>query len=88
MDADLGLSVVTPISLKPGIEIVGKKAGLPPLPPCELALYYRKDLTVPAVQKLADFIVEQVTHLENESRQTSERTPRKGSKAPALAESY
>ena len=88
VEADLGLSVVTPISLKPGIEIVGKKAGLPPLPPCELALYYRKDLTVPAVQKLADFIVEQVTHLENESRQASERTPRKGSKAPALAESY
>ena len=88
MDADLGLSVVTPISLKPGIEIVGKKAGLPPLPPCELALYYRTDLTVAAVQKLADFIVEQVTHLENESRQASERTPRKGSKAPALAESY
>jgi len=29
-----------------------------------------------------------VTHLENESPQASERTPRKGSKAPALAESY
>jgi DNA-binding transcriptional LysR family regulator len=88
VEAGLGLSVVTPISLKPGIEIVGEKAGLPPLPPCELALYYRKNLTVPAMQKLADFIVEQVTHLENESPQASERTPRKGSKAPALAESY
>ena len=40
------------------------------------------------MQKLADFIIEQVTHLENESPQASERTPRKGSKAPALAESY
>jgi hypothetical protein len=48
---------------------VGKKAGLPPLPPCNLALYYRKNLTVPAVRKLADFIVEQVTHLQNESRE-------------------
>ena len=88
VEAGLGLSVVTPISLKPGIEIVGEKAGLPPLPPCELALYYRKNLTVPAMQKLADFIVEQVTHLENESPQASERGPRKGAKAPALVESY
>ena len=39
VEADLGLSVLTGISLKPGIEIVGKKAGLPPLPPCHLALY-------------------------------------------------
>jgi DNA-binding transcriptional LysR family regulator len=89
VEADLGLSVVTSISLKPRIEIVGEKAGLPPLPPCELALYhYRKNLTVAAVQQLADFIVEQVARLESESRQASERTPRKGSKAPALAESY
>jgi DNA-binding transcriptional LysR family regulator len=69
VEADLGLSVLTGISLKPGIEIVGKKAGLPPLPPCNLALYYRENLTVPAVRKLADFIVEQVTQLENESRE-------------------
>jgi DNA-binding transcriptional LysR family regulator len=33
VEAGLGLSVITPISLKPGIEIVGEKAGLPPLPP-------------------------------------------------------
>jgi DNA-binding transcriptional LysR family regulator len=77
VEADLGLSVLTGISLKPGIEIVEKKAGLPPLPPCNLALYYRKNLTVPAVRKLADFIVEQVTHLESESRQAPEHTPRK-----------
>ena len=73
VEADLGLSVLTAISLKPGIEIAGKKVGLPPLPPCELAFYYRKHLTVPAVQKLAEFIVEQVTHLENGSRKASDR---------------
>jgi DNA-binding transcriptional LysR family regulator len=88
VEADLGFCVVTPISLKPGIEIVGEKTGLPPLPLCELALYYRKNLAGAAVQKLADFIVEQVTHLESESRQASERTSHKGSKAPALAKSY
>lgn len=77
VEADLGLTVLSSISLKPGIEIVGKKACLPSLPFCELALYYRKNLTIPAVQKLADFIVERVTHLESESRQASERAPRK-----------
>ena len=64
VEADLGLSVVSPIALKPGIEIVGKKAGLPPLPP------------IPAVPKLADFIVGQVTQLENASRQASVDTMR------------
>jgi len=87
VEADLGLTVLSSISLKPGIEIVGQKAGLPPLPPCELALYYRKKSHRPAVQKLADFIVEQVTRLESESRQTSEYNSRKGSKAPTQAKS-
>jgi DNA-binding transcriptional LysR family regulator len=88
VEADLGLSVLTAISLKPGIEIVGKRAGLPPLPTCDLALYYQKNPMVPAVQKLADFIVEQVAHLENESRQTAEHLPRKGTKTSALASTY
>ena len=85
VEADLGFSVFTPISLKPGIKIVGKKAGLPPLRPCDLALYYRKNLTASAVQKLADFIAEQVARLESESRQTLDRSLGKGAKAPALA---
>jgi len=85
VEADLGLSVLTSVSLKPGIEIVGKKAGLPPLPTCDLALYYRKNLAIPAIQKLADFIAEQVAHQENESHQNAERIPRKSTKALALA---
>jgi DNA-binding transcriptional LysR family regulator len=85
VEADLGLSVLTAISLKPGIEQVEKKAGLPPLPSCDLALYYRKNLTIPAVQKLADFIAEQVALQENDSRQNAERLPRKSTKALALA---
>jgi hypothetical protein len=34
---------------------------------------------------LADFIAEQVARLESESRQTLDRSLRKGAKAPALA---
>jgi len=88
VEADLGLSVLTAISLKPGIEQVGKKAGLPPLPSCDLALYYRKNLTIPAVQKLADFIAEQVALQESEPRQAAERTPHKATKASALAATF
>lgn len=85
VEADLGLSVLTAISLKPGIEQVSKKAGLPPLPSCDLALYYRRNLAIPAVQKLADFISEQVALQENDSRQNVERLPRKTTKALAHA---
>jgi len=88
VEADLGLSVLTAISLKPGIEQVGKKTGLPPLPSCDLALYYRKNLTIPAVQKLADFIAEQVALQESEPRQAAERTPHKATKASALAATF
>jgi DNA-binding transcriptional LysR family regulator len=85
VEADLGFSVFTPISLKPGIKIVGKKAGLPPLRRLDLAFYYRKNLASSAVPKLADFIAEQVARLENESGQTLVRSLRKRAKGPALA---
>jgi DNA-binding transcriptional LysR family regulator len=85
VEADLGFSVFTPISLKPGIKIVGKKAGLPPLRRLDLAFYYRKNLASSAVPKLADFIAEQVARLENESGQTLVRALRKEAKGPALA---
>jgi len=85
VEADLGLSVLTAISLKSGIEQVSKKAGLPLLPSCDLALYYQKTLATPAVQKLADFIAEQVAVQEKESNQIVERLLRKRSKASALA---
>lgn len=85
VEADLGISVLTAISLKPGIEIVGKKAGLPTLPPCDLALYYRKNLAIPAVQKLADFIAEQVALLERDARPVSTDTPRRGTRVPVVA---
>jgi len=89
VEADLGLSVLTSISLKPGIEVVSKKAGLPPLPTCDLALYCRKNPAIPAVQKLADFLAEQVGRMESEPRQVSEIVaPRKGSKKAALAGVY
>ncbi len=80
--------MLTSVSLTPAIEIVGKKAGLPPLPPCDFARYYRKNLAIPAVQKLADFIADQVALLEGESRPTAEPLPRKGTKSSALAPAY
>ena len=60
VEADLGLTVVTPAVLGAGIKVVGKKAGLPTLPSADLALYYRKSVVAPAVQRLADFLIEQV----------------------------
>jgi DNA-binding transcriptional LysR family regulator len=58
--ADLGLSILSPISLVPGIEIAGKKAGLPPLPTSDLALYRRKSPSQPMVERLASFIASAV----------------------------
>jgi DNA-binding transcriptional LysR family regulator len=66
--ADLGLSVLSALSLKPGIEIAGKKAGLPPLPTSNLALYSRKNPSDPSVQMLAGFIAEEVARWESDSR--------------------
>ncbi|HUB67908.1 MAG TPA: LysR family transcriptional regulator [Candidatus Methylacidiphilales bacterium] len=68
VEADLGLSVLNALSLKPGIEIAGKKAGLPPLPTSDLAFYSRKNPSDQTVQKLTDFIVEQVAHWERGSQ--------------------
>ena len=69
VEADLGLSILSPFWLVPGIDIAGKKARLPPLPMSELALYSRKFPPQPSVQRLASFLVNRVGRWENESRQ-------------------
>jgi DNA-binding transcriptional LysR family regulator len=66
---DLGLSILSPFWLAPGIDIAGKKAKLPPLPTSELALYYRKSPPQPSVQRLASFLVNRIGRWENEARQ-------------------
>jgi DNA-binding transcriptional LysR family regulator len=69
VEADLGLSILSPFWLTPGIDIAGKKAGLPPLPTSELALYSRKSPPQPSAQRLASFLANRVGRWENESRQ-------------------
>jgi DNA-binding transcriptional LysR family regulator len=69
VQADLGLSILSPISLVPGIEIVGKKAGLPALPSTDLALYSRKSNSHPMVERLASFIASAVARWENDACQ-------------------
>jgi DNA-binding transcriptional LysR family regulator len=64
--ADLGLSVLSPFSVIPGMKVVAKGGGLPPLPTSDLALYSRKSPPQLAVQKLASFIANAVDRWENE----------------------
>jgi DNA-binding transcriptional LysR family regulator len=69
VEADLGLSILSPFWLVPGIDIAGKKARLPPLPTSHLALYSRKSPPQPSVQRLASFLANRVGRWEDESRQ-------------------
>jgi DNA-binding transcriptional LysR family regulator len=69
VEADLGLSILSPFWLVPGIDIAGKKARLPALPTSHLALYSRKSPPQPSVQKLASFLANRVGRWEDESRQ-------------------
>jgi DNA-binding transcriptional LysR family regulator len=69
VEADLGLSILSPFWLVPGIDIAGKKARLPALPTSHLALYSRKSPPQPSVQRLASFLANRVGRWEDESRQ-------------------
>ena len=69
IEADLGLSILSPLWLVPGIDIAGKKAGLPPLPTSDLALYSHKSPSQPTVGKLASFMASAVARWENDARQ-------------------
>jgi DNA-binding transcriptional LysR family regulator len=69
--ADLGLSILSPLWLVPGLDIAGKKAGLPLLPTSDLALYSRKSPSRPSVQRLASFIADAVGRWENGARQAA-----------------
>jgi DNA-binding transcriptional LysR family regulator len=69
VEADLGLSILSPFWLVPGIDIAGRKARLPALPTSHLALYSRKSPPQPSVQKLASFLANRVGRWEDESRQ-------------------
>jgi DNA-binding transcriptional LysR family regulator len=46
----LALSVITPISMLPGLKVLGARQGLPGLPSIEIALYGPRGVTTPAIQ--------------------------------------
>jgi len=54
----LALSVITPISLLPGLKVLGPRQGLPALPAIEIALYGPRGLTSPATQAVKASVME------------------------------
>jgi hypothetical protein len=68
VEADLGLSVLSPLSLSEGIAIADKGAGLPKLASADLAIYSRKTPSHPMVQRLTAFLVQSVAAWEADYR--------------------
>jgi DNA-binding transcriptional LysR family regulator len=66
--ADLGLSVLSPLSLSEGIVIADNGSGLPKLPTADLAIYSRRTPSHPMVQRLTAFLVESVAAWEADYR--------------------
>jgi DNA-binding transcriptional LysR family regulator len=54
----LAVSVVTPISLLPGLKTVDSRHGLPDLPGIEIALYGPRGLVSPATQAVKASVME------------------------------
>ena len=65
--ADLGISVLSPLSLSPGLEVLGNDSSLPELPSADLAIYSRKKPSHPLIPRLAAFLVESVAAWEARS---------------------
>ena len=66
--ADLGLSVLSPLSLSEGIVITDNGSGLPKLPTADLAIYSRRKPGHGMVQRLTAFLVESVAAWEADYR--------------------
>jgi DNA-binding transcriptional LysR family regulator len=67
VEADLGLSVLSPLSISQGMVVLGKDSGLPDLPSADLAIYSRKKPAHPMVPLLITFLVESVAAWEARS---------------------
>src|SRR6476620_11585589 len=61
VEADLGISVVSPLSLSQRMVILGSEAGLPDLQSADLAIYSRKKTNHPMVPRLTTFLVDSVS---------------------------
>ena len=59
--ADLGLSVLSPLSLSKGMVVLGRNSGLPDLPSADLAIYSRKKPSDAMVSRLTTFLVDSVS---------------------------
>jgi len=68
VQADLGLSVLSPLSLTQGIVIAGNSSGLPTLPTADLAIYSRRTPSHLMVPRLTTFLVESVAAWEADYR--------------------
>ena len=68
VEADLGLSVLSPLSLTEGIIIAGNSSGLPRLPTADLAIYNRRTPSHSMVPRLTTFLVESVATWEADFR--------------------
>jgi DNA-binding transcriptional LysR family regulator len=68
VEADLGLSVLSPLSLSQGIAIADKGSRLPKLPTADLAIYSRKTASHQAAQQLTAFLVASVAAWEGDHR--------------------
>ena len=68
VEADLGLSVLSPLSLFEGIVIADNGSGLPKLPTADLAIYSRRKSSHPMAQRLTAFLVESVAAWEADYR--------------------
>jgi DNA-binding transcriptional LysR family regulator len=58
VQADLGYSFLPAYSIGPGVKVVPKEAGLPPLPKVKLSLYTRKSPAETVAQRVAAFIAQ------------------------------
>jgi DNA-binding transcriptional LysR family regulator len=68
VEADLGLSVLSPLSLSQGITIADRGSRLPKLPTADLAIYSRRTPSHPAAQRLTAFLVASVAAWEGDYR--------------------
>jgi DNA-binding transcriptional LysR family regulator len=58
--AGLAVSVVARCALVPGMRVLSTAEDMPPLPMVDLMLHYNMNSNLPAVSRLADYVVEQI----------------------------
>ena len=83
--ADLGLSVLPPLSLSPDMLVLNGDSGLPNLPMANLAIYSRKKHVNPVVPRLTAFLVEAFASWEAKQWFSTRGQPVKRKQVSAMA---